>query len=55
MSRSLAEADAGVPGHRLAVDRVGDQQIGGLGEPVSGSGPGGETISCFAPRLPAWA
>jgi len=42
MSRSLAEADSGVAGHRLAVDRVGDQQIGGVGEPVSGSGRGGE-------------
>jgi hypothetical protein len=42
MSRSLAEADAGVAGHRLAIDRVGDQQIGGLGEPVSGAGRGGE-------------
>jgi len=51
MSRSRGEADSGVAGHRLAIDRVGDQQIGGLGEPVSGSGRGGEEDSGDRPAF----
>jgi hypothetical protein len=51
MSRSRGEADSSVAGNRLAVDRVGDQQIGGLGEPVSGSGRGGEEDSGDRPAF----